>query len=65
MTLSGNVHREMENIIRANTADMNEGQLRTHVSEITKGLEALVNLPTTSRLNELLKEKQSVKTAEA
>ena len=65
VTLSGNVQQEMENVIRANTATMNEEQLRVHILEVTKGLEALANLPTTSRLNELLREKQSVKTAEA
>jgi type IV secretory pathway VirB10-like protein len=55
----------MDNVIRANTAAMNEEQLQTHIQEINRGLIALTQLPTTSRLKELQKEKQSAKDAEA
>jgi flagellar biosynthesis chaperone FliJ len=44
---------------------MNKEQLWNYIQEIIRGLLALSQLPTTSRLNELLKEKQSVKDAEA
>jgi hypothetical protein len=44
---------------------MTEGQLRNQIQEINRGLTALVQLPTTNRLNELCKERQSVKDLEA
>jgi septal ring factor EnvC (AmiA/AmiB activator) len=55
----------MDNVIRANTAAMNQEQLRTHIQEVNRGLIALTQLPTTNRLHELLSTQQSAKDAEA
>jgi hypothetical protein len=63
--LTVSVEEEMDNVIQANTVAMNEKQLQNHIREINIGLVALVQLPTTNRLNELLKEMQAVKDAEA
>jgi hypothetical protein len=65
VTLMISVQEEMDNVIRANTVAMNEQQLRNHIQEIYEGVVALVQLPTTNTLNELLKEKQYVKDTEA
>jgi chromosome segregation ATPase len=65
ITLTISVQADMDNIIGANTVAMNEEQLRNHIQEINTGLVALIQLPTTNRLNELQKEKESVKDAEA
>jgi hypothetical protein len=55
----------MDNIIRANTATMNEEQLRTHIQQVNRGLIALTKLPMMSRPHELLTAQQSVNDAEA
>jgi hypothetical protein len=55
----------MDNVILTNIAAMNEEQLRTHMQEVNRGLIALTQLPTTSRLHELLSAQQSAKDAEA
>jgi hypothetical protein len=65
VTLTGRKQIEMHNIIRENTAAMNKEQLRTHIQEVIRALVALSQLPTTSRLHELLKAKQSANDAEA
>jgi hypothetical protein len=65
VTLTGAIQIEIDNVIWANTAAMNEEQLRTHIQEVNKELIALSQLPTTGRLHELLEAKQSVKDAEA
>ena len=64
VTLTPQLQIELENVIQANTTNMNEEQLRQFIADINKGLTALNQLPTTSRLNELLKAQQSVKNAE-
>jgi hypothetical protein len=55
-TLTGTVQTELGNVIWANSAAMKKEKLRNHIQEINKGLQALVHLPKTSRLNEMLKE---------
>jgi hypothetical protein len=65
VTLTVSVENEMDNIIRAKIVAMNEEQLQSHIQEIDTGLIALAQLPTTNRLTELLKDKPSVKDAEA
>ena len=65
VTLTATVQIELDNVIQKNTAAMNEEQLRTHIQEVNTGLVALSQLPTTSRLQELLEAKRSVKDAEA
>jgi hypothetical protein len=65
VTLTGSIQVELDNVIRANTAAMNEEQLRTHMQEVNTRLIALAQLPTTSRLHELLSAQQSAKDAEA
>jgi septal ring factor EnvC (AmiA/AmiB activator) len=65
VTLTGGVQIKMDNVIRTNTAAMNEEQLWTHIQEVNRGLVALTQLPTTSRLYELLSAQQSAKDAEA
>jgi hypothetical protein len=55
----------MDNVIWANTVGMNEEQHRNHIQEINTGLVAPVQLPTTNRINELLKGQECVKNAEA
>jgi hypothetical protein len=61
VTLTGPIQTELENVIQANTAAMNEEQLRTHIQEDNTGLIALTQLPTTSRLHKLLSAQQSAK----
>jgi predicted nuclease with TOPRIM domain len=63
--LTSALQMELENIALNDTRAMNKEQLWNYIQEIIRGLLALSQLPTTSRLNELLKEKQSVKDAEA
>jgi hypothetical protein len=65
VTLTGALQLELENVTQANMEVMNEEQLKSHIQDINKGLVALAQLPTTSRLNKLLQEQQSVKNAEA
>ena len=65
VTLTTAIQEELENVTQADTEAMNEEQLRSYTQDVKKGLNALARLPTTSRLNELLKEQQSVKDAEA
>jgi hypothetical protein len=65
VTLTGALQLELENVTRANMEVMNKEHLRSHIQDINKGLVALAQLPTTSRLNELLQEQQSVKNAKA
>jgi hypothetical protein len=65
ITLTIPIQIEMKNVIQANTAAMNEEQLRTHIQEVNRGLIALAQLPTTNRLHELLIAQQSAKDAEA
>jgi chromosome segregation ATPase len=65
VTLTGALQLELEHVTRANTEVINEEQLRSHIQDINKELVALAQLPTTSRLNELLQEQQSVKNAKA
>jgi hypothetical protein len=62
--LTGPEQIKMDNIIRANTSAMNEEQLRTHSQEVNRWLVALTQLPTTNRLHELPKAKQSVNNTE-
>jgi hypothetical protein len=57
LTLTVELQSEWENVTQKDTETMNEGQLRDHIREINTGLVALVQLPTTSRLNELQKAK--------
>jgi hypothetical protein len=64
VTLSTTVQIELDNVIQKDTAVMNEEQLRTHIQEVNKGLIALSQLPTTSRLHDLLQAKESAKDAE-
>jgi chromosome segregation ATPase len=65
MTLTGPIQTELDNVIRANTAAMNEEQLRTHIQDVNTGLIALSQLPATSRLHKLLSAQQSAKDVEA
>jgi hypothetical protein len=65
VTLMIQIQIERENVIHANTAAMNDEQLRTHIQEVNRGLIALAELPTTNRLHKLLTAKQSAKDAEA
>src|ERR1700687_961560 len=65
VTLTTQLQVELQNVTQANTEAMNEEQLRDHIKDINTGLTALAQLPTTSRLNDLLKESQSVKSTEA
>jgi hypothetical protein len=65
VTSTGPVKIEMDNVIKANTAAMNEEQLQTHIQEVNRGLIALTQLPTTNRLHELLTAQQSARDAEA
>jgi hypothetical protein len=54
LTLTGSIQIEMENVIQANIAAMNEEQLWAHIQEVHKRLVALTQLPMTNRLHELL-----------
>jgi hypothetical protein len=65
VTLTGPIQIEMDNVIRANTTAMNEKQLWVHIQEVNRGLVALTQLPTTSRLHQLLSAQQSAKDMEA
>jgi predicted nuclease with TOPRIM domain len=65
VTLTVPVQEEMDSVINGNMTAMNKEQLRSHIQEINTGLVALTRLPTTNRLSELMKEKQSVNDAEA
>jgi hypothetical protein len=56
---------QLENVVLKDTGSMDAEQLWNHIQEINRGLLSLSQLPTTSRLSELLKEKQSVKDTEA
>ena len=56
---------ELENVTLANMEITNEEQLRSHIQDINTGLTAHAQLARISRLNELQKEWQSVKNAEA
>jgi predicted nuclease with TOPRIM domain len=63
--VTGVVQTELHIIIQEDTLAINKEHLCNHIQEISNGLEALVQLPTMRRLNELLKAWQSVHTAEA
>ena len=65
VTLTVQLQTELENVTKKDTIAMNEEQLRSHINDINRGLIAISQLPTTSRLNDLQKALQSVKTAEA
>jgi len=65
VTLSDQMQTELRNVTLANTEAMNEQQLMGHIRAIKTGLTAYAQLPTTSRLSDLQKERQSVRDAEA
>jgi hypothetical protein len=55
----------MDNVIQADTAAMKKEQLRIHIQEMKRALEALSLLPTMNRLHKLFTAQQSAKDAEA
>src|ERR1700675_4104066 len=65
VTLTSRLQTELQNVTQKDTDFMVETELRQYIRDVKVGLTALTQLPTTSRLNDLLKEKQSVKDAEA
>ena len=65
MTLTSQIQTEMQTVTQVDTESMDEQQLQDYIKDIHKGLTAINQLPMTSRFNHLLKERQSVKNAEA
>jgi hypothetical protein len=58
--LTVQIQPQMDALIQMNTLEMNEVQFWTHIKVTTGVSESLILFPTTSRLNGLLKKKQSV-----
>jgi hypothetical protein len=63
--LTSALQLELGNVAVKYIKTMSEDELRKHIRNSATGLTPSAQLPTTSRLNEVLKEQQSLKNAEA